>query len=121
MAAEFPAGMFFVRISRSAKLKPTSAEHFGDQLPEGAAGLSLLASDPDEEGWEWVDVWFDRAGAEDIARKYERSSITVMSEATDMQARDISGEVSTVAEVVSVPELLDQGGYDALGRAVAAV
>ena len=78
MAPEFGSGLFFIRISRSEKFIPTTAEHFGDQLPEGAAGLSLVAGDPNEEGWQWSDVWFDREGAEAIARSHERGTILAM-------------------------------------------
>ena len=111
-------GLFFVRASRLERWgQSTAAEHLG-----GMASLELLAQDPDEDGWEWVDVWFDRNGAETIAQRHLNGQTTVISEATDMHAQDVTGlGPPELFEVVSVEELLESGGYEAVGRALVAV
>lgn len=95
-------GLFFIRVSRSNRHRPTITE----QLGQAPASLRLLARDPDDDGREWVDVWFDEEGAEALARRWELAA---------------GDEASAVAQVVSIGELLAAGGYAAVGRALAAV
>lgn len=64
-----------------------------------------------EEGWEWVDVWFDRAGAEELARRHEARRTWVENE-------EISETLVSVARVLSAAEILDRDGPEGLSRAL---
>jgi hypothetical protein len=74
--------------------------------------------DPDAEGWAWTDVWFDRAGAEAIAGLTEHATILRL---VGENPGDISGQTMTIAKVFSVDDILEMGGYEELGRALAGV
>lgn len=109
--------LFFVQAATTPDPMPLEIRE------ETRRAFGPLPGDPDEEGWAWVDVWFDRPGAEEIARRHETRRVWVDGGAGrgPLGSREISGEIVTVARVVGAAELVDSGGYEALGRAVDAV
>jgi hypothetical protein len=108
-------GLHFVRVARNPD--PYQAGDATSREIGGDAALRL----PDSEGWRWEDVWFDRPGAEEIARRYETSTMIAMSEGTGMEARNVSAEMTSIAEVKSTQELVAMGDYELLGRVLVAV
>lgn len=109
--------LFFVQASTTPDPVPREIRE------ELRRGFGDRPEDPDAEGWAWVDVWFDRPGAEELARRQETRRVWVSDGSADdpLDNREISEEIVTVARVVSAAELIDTGGYEALGRAAAAV
>jgi hypothetical protein len=67
---------------------------------------------PGDPAGAWIDheVYFDRAKAEEQARLHETST------AVDESGRDITGEVVTVARVITGKELEEEFGAERLGQ-----
>jgi hypothetical protein len=91
-----------------ARAKPASEVYIVQVATIGGPKLGL----PEDPAGAWIDhdVYFDREEAEQRARLHETS------QPVDMSGRDITGEVVTVARVITGKELEQEFGADRLGQ-----